>query len=97
VIVECVFADGMPEIARDIYRRLKRRFNVFYDEKGAVGRRYRRQDGIGTPICITIDSQTHADETVTFRDRDTLKQWRVKVDDCGAELQDRLGYSRLSH
>jgi glycyl-tRNA synthetase len=83
--------DGMPEIARDIYRDLKRRFNVFYDEKGAVGRRYRRQDEIGTPICITIDSQTLADETVTFRDRDTLKQWRVNPKDCSAELNDRLG------
>jgi glycyl-tRNA synthetase len=87
--------DGMPEIARDIYRGLKRRLNVFYDEKGAVGRRYRRQDEIGTPICITIDSQTLVDETVTFRDRDTLKQWRVKVNDCCAELEDRVGFSRL--
>jgi glycyl-tRNA synthetase len=86
--------DGMPEIAQEIYRSLKRRFNVFYDEKGAVGRRYRRQDEIGTPFCITVDGQTLADRTVTFRDRDTLKQWRVRVDDCGAELESRLG-SRL--
>ena len=83
--------DGMPEIAQEIYRRLKRRWNVFYDEKGAVGRRYRRQDEAGTPFCITVDSQTLADRTVTFRDRDTLKQWRVRVDDCGAELEGRLG------
>ena len=83
--------DGMPEIAQEIYRGLKRRWNVFYDEKGAVGRRYRRQDEAGTPFCITVDSQTLADRTVTFRDRDTLKQWRVRVDDCVAELEGRLG------
>jgi glycyl-tRNA synthetase len=82
--------DGMPEIAKDIYRGLKLHFNVFYDEKGAIGRRYRRQDEIGTPFCITVDSQTLADRTVTFRDRDTLAQWRVGVDDCGAELDNRL-------
>src|SRR5205085_8962523 len=74
--------DGMPDIAQRIYRELKKRWNVFYDEKGAVGRRYRRQDEIGTPICITVDGQTLADQTVTFRDRDSLQQWRVKIDDC---------------
>jgi len=82
--------DGMPEIAVDIYRALKPHFNVFYDEKGAVGRRYARQDEVGTPFCITIDSQTLADQTVTFRDRDTLKQWRVRVDDCVEEVRRRL-------
>ncbi|MHB1035355.1 MAG: glycine--tRNA ligase [Pirellulales bacterium] len=83
--------DGMPEIAQKIYRALKPQCNVFYDEKGAVGRRYRRQDEVGTPFCITVDSQTLADGTVTFRDRDTLRQWRVKADDCAAELKSRLG------
>lgn len=83
--------DGMPEIAQQIYRSLKPSFCVFYDEKGAVGRRYRRQDEAGTPFCITVDSQTLQDQTVTFRDRDTLEQWRVKVDDCAAELKRRLG------
>jgi glycyl-tRNA synthetase len=78
--------DGMPEVAQAIYRALKARFNVFYDEKGAVGRRYRRQDEAGTPYCITVDGQTLTDQTVTVRDRDTLKQWRVKVDDCVAEI-----------
>jgi glycyl-tRNA synthetase len=51
-----------------------------------VGRRYRRQDEVGTPFCITVDSQTLQDQTVTFRHRDTLEQWRVKVDDCASEL-----------
>ena len=69
--------DGMPEIAEKIYRELKRHFNVFYDEKGAIGRRYRRQDEAGTPFCITVDSQTAADGTVTVRDRDSCRQWRV--------------------
>ena len=63
---------------------------MFYDEKGAVGRRYRRQDEAGTPFCITVDGQTLADKTVTIRDRDTLEQWRVRVDDCDAELRDRV-------
>jgi len=64
---------------------------VFYDEKGAVGRRYRRQDEAGTPFCITVDGQTLSDGTVTIRDRDTLRQWRVRKEDCPAEIQQRLG------
>jgi len=82
--------DGMPEIAQDIYSALKPHFPVFYDEKGAVGRRYRRQDEAGTPFCITVDGQTLRDNTVTIRDRDSLEQRRIKVDDCVAELQQRL-------
>ncbi len=82
--------DGMPEIAKDVYRALKQHFNVFYDEKGAVGRRYRRQDEAGTPFCITVDGDTLKDNTVTIRDRDSLDQARVKVDDCVAEIRQRL-------
>jgi glycyl-tRNA synthetase len=82
--------DGMPEIAKEIYSALKPYMNVFYDEKGAVGRRYRRQDEVGTPFCITVDGQTLADGTVTVRDRDTLKQWRVKKEDCLGEIIERL-------
>jgi len=82
--------DGMPEIARDIYRALKKRFTAFYDEKGAVGRRYRRQDEAGTPYCITVDGQTLTDQTVTIRDRDTLEQWRVKVEDVVEEISGRV-------
>ncbi|MGE0607455.1 MAG: glycine--tRNA ligase [Pirellulales bacterium] len=89
-IFPLVKKDGMPEIAQKIYRELKQDFNVFYDEKGAVGRRYRRQDEVGTPYCITIDSQTLQDGTVTIRDRDTLKQWRIKADECQAEIKQRL-------
>ena len=83
--------DGMPEVAKEIYAALKPHFNAFYDEKGAVGRRYRRQDEIGTPFCITVDGQTLSDGTVTIRDRDTLRQWRVKKEDCPAEIRGRLG------
>ncbi len=78
--------DGMPEVAQEIYRAIKPRHAVFYDEKGAVGKRYRRQDEIGTPFCITVDGQTLTDRSVTFRDRDSLRQWRVQVDDCVDEL-----------
>ena len=82
--------DGMPEIAKEIYSALKPHMTIFYDEKGAVGRRYRRQDEAGTPFCITVDGQTLTDGTVTIRDRDTLKQWRVKKEDCLNEIQGRL-------
>ena len=83
--------DGMPEVAHEIYRALKKRFNVFYDEKGAVGRRYRRQDEAGTPYCITVDGETLQNRSVTIRDRDTLRQWRVKVDDVVDEIGRLLG------
>jgi len=83
--------DGMPEIAQQIYRGLKQHMTAFYDEKGAVGRRYRRQDEVGTPYCITVDGQTLEDGTVTIRDRDSLEQWRVKVDGVKDEIRGRLG------
>lgn len=85
-IFPLVKKDGMPEIAQEIYSALNPHFAVFYDEKGAVGRRYRRQDEAGTPYCITVDGQTLSDNTVTIRDRDSLQQWRIKVDDCASEL-----------
>jgi glycyl-tRNA synthetase len=80
----------MPEVARDLYRALKPHMTAFYDEKGAIGRRYRRQDEAGTPFCITIDGQTLSDNTVTIRDRDSLEQWRVKTADCVPEILARL-------
>ena len=70
--------DGLPEVAKKIVDDLKWDFNVAYDEKDAVGRRYRRQDANGTPFCITVDHQTLEDETVTIRHRDTMEQQRVK-------------------
>ena len=82
--------EAQTGVAKDIYRALKSKFNVFYDEKGAVGRRYRRQDEVGTPYCITVDTQTAEDQTVTIRDRDSLEQWRVKVDDVVDEIAQRI-------
>ena len=69
--------DGMPELAKKVEQELRPHLRVFYDDSGAVGRRYRRQDEIGTPYCITIDSQTLQDQSVTVRDRDTMVQERI--------------------
>ena len=78
-------------MAKEIYLALKKQFNVFYDEKGAVGRRYRRQDEAGTPYCITVDGQSLQDGTVTIRDRDTLLQSRIKAADCLQIVRERIG------
>jgi len=82
--------DGMPEMAQEIYRALKQQMNVYYDEKGAIGRRYRRQDEAGTPFCITVDGQSLQDKTVTLRDRDSLQQSRIKADDIVDEIRKRI-------
>jgi len=71
--------DGMPEFADKVYQELKKHFKVFYDESGAVGRRYARMDEAGCPFCITIDGQTLKDETMTVRERDSMEQTRMKV------------------
>jgi glycyl-tRNA synthetase len=83
--------DGMPEKALEIYRKLKRRFNVFYDEKGAIGRRYRRQDEAGTPYCITVDGDTLSAGSVTVRERDSSEQVRVGVGELAGFLGEKLG------
>lgn len=72
--------DGMPELAHKIYKDLQKDFKVQYDTSGAIGRRYRRQDEIGTPFCITVDGQSLEDNTVTIRERDTMKQDRIHID-----------------
>ena len=82
--------DGMPEKAQALYRELKKHFKVEYDDAGAVGRRYRRQDEIGTPFCITIDGQTLVDQTVTIRERDTMKQDRIALDKVRSYVSDHL-------
>ncbi len=82
--------DGMPERAHAIERDLRRRFNVMYDEKGAVGRRYRRQDEVGTPFCLTVDGQTLEDGTVTLRDRDSMLQERIAAERAADAIQDRI-------
>lgn len=80
-VLPLIKRDGLPEVARQIVEDLKWDFNVIYDEKDAVGRRYRRQDAAGTPFCITVDHDTLEDQTVTIRHRDTMEQQRVKIDD----------------
>jgi glycyl-tRNA synthetase len=89
-IFPLVNKDGMPEKALELYRSLKPFFNVFYDDKGAVGRRYRRQDEIGTPFCVTVDGDTTKDGTVTIRDRDTLQQKRIKMEEVKTEVMKAL-------
>jgi glycyl-tRNA synthetase len=78
-VLPLVKKDGLPEVARKIMEDLKWDFNVFYDEKDAVGKRYRRQDAAGTPFCITVDHDSLEDDSVTIRHRDTMEQKRVAI------------------
>ena len=87
--------EGMPDVAEAIYKDVKQHMTAFLDTKGAIGRRYRRQDEAGTPFCLTVDGQTLADGTVTIRDRDTLEQARVGKDQVVAWLRERMGGSRI--
>jgi glycyl-tRNA synthetase len=80
-ILPLVNKDGMPEVAKKIEAELRKNFKVFYDDKGAIGRRYRRQDEAGTPYCITVDTQTTEDNSVTVRERDSMLQERIKIDE----------------
>jgi glycyl-tRNA synthetase len=89
-VLPLVSRDGMPEKAREIYQDLRRRLPTEYDEGGSIGKRYRRQDEIGTPWGITVDGQTAEDDTVTLRDRDSLEQTRVPIEGLGDELVARL-------
>jgi glycyl-tRNA synthetase len=82
--------DGMPELARKIESAVRPHFRVFYDDSGAVGRRYRRQDEAGTPYCFTVDSESLQDQTVTVRDRDTMRQERIAVDAIIRYLREKL-------
>ncbi len=85
--------DGLQEIAKKIIEDLQWDYNVLYDEKDAVGRRYRRQDALGTPYCITVDHQTKEDQTVTIRDRDTMKQERILISDISNKIRNSIAYS----
>jgi glycyl-tRNA synthetase len=89
-ILPLVNKDGMPEIAQEIEKELRRNYKVFYDDKGAIGRRYRRQDEAGTPYCVTVDTQTLQDKTVTIRERDSMEQIRIPVDGISSYLNDKL-------
>ena len=84
--------DTLTPLAHEIRKALSQRYMVDYDETQAIGRRYRRQDEIGTPLAVTVDFDSLEDKQVTIRDRDSTEQVRVPVDDVVAEVADRLGF-----
>jgi glycyl-tRNA synthetase len=87
--------DGLPEVAREIMRDLKTDYNCFYEEKDAIGKRYRRQDAIGTPFCITIDHESLENKTVTIRYRDTMVQERIAISQIREILAKEVNWSNL--
>jgi glycyl-tRNA synthetase len=89
-VLPLVSKDGQPEIAREVHHALRSRVQAEYDAGGAIGKRYRRQDEIGTPCCITIDHMSLQDQTVTLRDRDSLKQERLPIDGIADEIERRI-------
>ncbi len=78
--------------AEEVYAKLSKNFMCDYDEAGSIGKRYRRQDEVGTPYCITVDFDTLEDECVTIRDRDTMEQVRVKIDELESYIQDKIAW-----
>ncbi len=90
-VLPLVNKEGMPEYATQLYTDIQRSFKTFYDDSGAVGRRYRRQDEAGTPFCATVDGQTLADGTVTVRDRDSMEQIRIPAENLRAFVQEKIG------
>jgi len=94
-VMPLVRKDGLPEKAREIVNDLKFDFNTHYEEKDSIGKRYRRQDAIGTPFCITVDHQTLEDNTVTLRERDSMEQKRVKIEDLHTLIHDRVSLNSL--
>lgn len=89
-ILPLVKKDKLPEIAQEIYNELSAHWPVDYDESGSIGRRYRRQDEIGTPFCITVDFQSLDDQSVTLRDRDSMKQERINIKEIGKQIKSKL-------
>ena len=94
-ILPLVKKDGLPELAHKILDEVKFDFETIYDEKDAVGRRYRRQDALGTPFCVTIDHQTKDDYTVTLRERDSMLQERISIEKLKDYLMDKVSISSL--
>ena len=94
-VMPLVRKDGLPDKAREIVNDLKFDFATHYDEKDSIGKRYRRQDAIGTPFCITVDHQTLEDNTVTLRERDSMEQTRVSVDDLHKLIHGRVSLNSL--
>ncbi len=87
--------DGLPDIAEKIVHDLKFDFNCQYDDKDSIGRRYRRQDAIGTPYCITIDHQTLEDQSVTIRYRDSMAQERVSIEQLKDIIKEKVSIQSL--
>ena len=94
-VMPLVKKDGLPEKAREIIDQLKFHFNCQYDEKDSIGKRYRRQDAIGTPYCVTVDHDTLTDGKVTLRFRDTMEQERVNISDLNAIIEDKVSIVSL--
>ena len=94
-VMPLVKKDGLPEKAREIVDALKFQFHCQYDEKDSIGKRYRRQDAIGTPYCITVDHQTLEDNCVTLRNRDTMQQERVAIADLNSIIADRVSITSI--
>jgi glycyl-tRNA synthetase len=90
-ILPLVKKDGLPEVARRVMNDLKFDYQVQYDEKDAIGKRYRRHDAIGTPICITVDHDSLTDDAVTIRYRDTMQQERVAISELAGILKAEVG------
>ena len=87
--------DGLPEMAHEIISNLRFHFNCMYDEKDSIGKRYRRQDAVGTPFCVTVDYDTLKDNTVTLRYRDTMEQKRVGIDELRSIIEDKVSITSL--
>ena len=94
-VMPLVKKDGLPEKAREIMNDLKFHFHCQYDEKDSIGKRYRRQDAIGTPFCITVDHRTLEDKTVTVRHRDSMEQQRVAIADLSGMIAEETGFRKL--
>ena len=94
-VLPLVKKDGLPEKAREIMDNLKFDFACQYDEKDSIGKRYRRQDAIGTPYCITVDHQTLEDNCVTIRFRDTMEQERVPIDSLSSIIAEKVSMKSL--
>ena len=94
-VLPLVKKDGLPEKAHEIMNDLKFHFNCKYEEKDSIGERYRRQDAIGTPYCITVDHDTLTDNCVTLRDRDTMEQTRVPISELRALIEDKVSITSL--
>jgi glycyl-tRNA synthetase len=94
-VMPLVKKDGLPDVARQIIDDLKYDYVVAYDEKDSIGKRYRRQDAVGTPFCVTVDHQTLEDGTVTVRHRDTMQQERVKIEALRAMVDEQVSFRNL--